>query len=105
MTILFGDGDLEQLMTLFADEFHFSGPFYEFGSARAYVDALKAGPLRDYSYETIGEFENNDSACILFRFSRPGVSVVMSGYFGISHDKIDKVLLIFDTAPFAQPVS
>lgn len=105
MTILFDDGDLEELMEVFADEFHFSGPFYEFGSARAYVDALKAGPFRDYSYEIIGEFENGDSACVVFRFIKPGISVIMSEYFGVTNGKIGKILLVFDTAPFVQSVS
>lgn len=102
MDILFNNGELDNLLDLFADNFHFSGPFYEFGSAQAYVDALKAGPPRDFSYETIGAWENESSACIMYRFSKPGVSVPMSQYFETSNGKISRMLLVFDTAPFIQ---
>lgn len=102
MNILFDEGELDDLLELFADEFQFSGPFYEFSSGRTYVDALKAGPPRDFSYETIGAWEDDTSACIMYQFQKPGISVTMSQFFEIDNDRICRILLVFDTAPFIQ---
>ena len=107
MTILFDKGDLNELANVLAENLYFSGPFYEFHSADAYIDALKSGPPRDFQYEMIGAYEDGTTACLMYQFQKPGVSVPMAQYFETRHDRISRILLVFDTAPFIQaaPVS
>jgi len=107
MTILFEQGDLNELGNVLAKNLYFSGPFYEFHSADAYIDALKSGPPRDFQYELIGAYEDGATACMMYQFQKPGLSVPMAQYFEIKDDRISRILLVFDTAPFIQstPIS
>ena len=107
MTILFEQGDLNELDQVLAKNLYFSGPFYEFHSADTYIEALKSGPPRDFQYEMIAAYEYETTACLMYQFQKPGVSVPMAQYFEVKDDRISRILLIFDTAPFIQaaPVS
>ncbi len=93
-------GDIEELRQLFADDFKFIGPFYQFDSADDYINALIADPARDSRYKVIRSFEDESSACLLYQFSKPGVCTPMAQLFEISNGKIGKILLVFDTGTF-----
>jgi hypothetical protein len=107
MAILFEQGDLSELDQVLANTLYFSGPFYEFHTANAYIEALKSGPPRDFQYEMIAAYENDTTACLMYQFQKPGVSVPMAQYFEVKDDRISRILLVFDSAPFIQatPVS
>ncbi len=100
MDLFYAGKDLDALMDLFARDFTFSGPFYRFDSAEAYVRSLKADPPEGLSYRIIRTFESDAAACLVYQFSKPGVSVPMAQLFEISGGKISRILLIFDTGAF-----
>ena len=100
MEVFFAGGDIEALRPLLADDFRFEGPFYTFDSADAYIDALKADPPEDFAYTLINVYEGPSSACLIFEFSKPGIRIPMAQLFEIKDDRINKVLLIFDTGAF-----
>ncbi len=101
MEIFFSGGDIEELGHIFSKDFTFSGPFYEFDSAEAYLDSLRSDPPENFCYELIRSFENESSACLVYQFSKTGISTPMAQMFEVSNGKICKILLIFDTGPFA----
>ena len=64
MEIFFPGRDLERLNDVLADDLKFSGPFYEFTSARDYVVSLEAQPPMECAYEILSSMvqriERND---------------------------------------------
>ncbi len=100
MDIVFAGKDIDQLRDLFAEKFAFRGPFYECDTAEAYIDSLKADPPVGFRYEIIRTFETESCACLVYEFSKPGVQVPMVSMFEASNGKINKIVLIFDTAAF-----
>ena len=101
MEVFFSGGQVEALRPLMADDFRFEGPFYTYDSADAYLDALKEDPPEGFAYEVRHAFENDASACLVFTFSKPGIQTPMAQVFEIEHDRISKIILIFDTGAFA----
>ena len=100
MEIFFSGKDFEELRHLFAEDFTFRGPLYEFNSAKDYVHSLKLDPPREFTYEIISSFEDSSSARLVYRFNKPGVSTLMAQLFEVSDDKISKIVLVFDTGAF-----
>jgi len=100
MEIFFSCRDIGELTHLFAPDFTFRGPFYEFDSAEDYINSLKSDPPEGCEYKIIRSFENDSSACLVYQFTKPGVSVPMAQLFEIEHGKISKILLVFDTVAF-----
>ncbi|MFQ5545623.1 MAG: nuclear transport factor 2 family protein [Acidiferrobacterales bacterium] len=100
MDCVFSDANIEALNDLLADEFTFKGPLYEFDSVDAYIQSLQSDPPQGFEYEMIQSFETESCACLVYQFSKPGVSVPMAQIFEISNGKISRILLIFDTRLF-----
>ena len=98
--IFFGSGSIESLAEILSEDCAFRGPFYKFDSAKAYIDSLKLDPPENTSCKIIESFENENSACLVYEFTKPGVSTVMSQTFRVSNGKISRILLVFDTAAF-----
>jgi hypothetical protein len=98
----FGDAPLEAMEPLLADDLVFEGPLYEFHSAKSYLDALKADPPENVSYQLLAQFENHNSACLIYRFIKPGIETPMAQTFDIANGKISKIRLIFDTKVFSE---
>lgn len=91
---------LDRLHGLFAEDLEFKGPFFEFHSAREYVDSLKASPPTGCSCNILRTFENGPAVNIIYEFEKPGVRAEMSQFFEMEDGKIKKILLIFDSARF-----
>ena len=53
-----------------------------------------------FSYELIKSIEEATSVCLIYRFTKPGVSTLMTQWFEMENDKIKKITLVFDTAAF-----
>jgi hypothetical protein len=53
----------------------------------------------------ISAFEDETSACLVYRFSKPDINTPMAQLFEIDNGKIGKNLLIFDSVPFLQNAS
>lgn len=98
----FYSGRIEDLSHLLARDCIFKGPFFEFDNAEAYIDSLMKAPPRGLEYKIIDAFENETSACLVYRFFKPGLSVPMSQLFETRDGKIYRILLIFDTVPFTE---
>lgn len=100
MKIFFESGSPDSLAEILDDECTFKGPFYTFDSAKAYIDSLKSDPPENVTYKILESYENAESACLVYEFSKPGISVVMTQTFKVSSGKISDILLVFDTAAF-----
>lgn len=100
MEIFFSGRDIGELRPLLSKDFSFQGPFYTFTTAEDYITSLSADPPKDFEYEIIQTFENESHACLVFQFSKPGVSTPMAQLFRISEGKICRILLVFDTGVF-----
>ncbi len=100
MEVFYSGESLDDLHQLFANEFSFKGPFYEFDTAEAYIESLKLNPPKDFNYKIIESYEKEESACLVYQFSKPGVSTLMAQMFEVTNEKISTILLVFDTASF-----
>ena len=65
MDIFFSGRDIGTLRSLFADDFTFRGPLYEFDSAEDYIRSLESDPPKDCHYRKIASFEDATSACLV----------------------------------------
>lgn len=100
MEIVFDGTSVGALCPLLAEDCTFEGPFYQFDTAEAYIQSLEAEPPEGFEYRIIQTFERESSVCLVYHFSKPGISVPMAQVFEISEGKISKILLIFDTGAF-----
>ncbi|MBL6646704.1 MAG: hypothetical protein ISP68_01935 [Flavobacteriaceae bacterium] len=56
--------------------------------------------LTDCEYTPIYQFEDDTSAALVYRFSKPGVNTIMAQTFEIHMAQIKRILLVFDTKNF-----
>ena len=85
---------------IFAENLIFEGPFQCTTSAKDYINSLRKDPPSNVSYEIEEVFENENSACFMYQFSKPGVKTRMAQTFDINDGKITKIKLVFDTRSF-----
>jgi len=102
MEILFYGKELDDLHQIFASDLLFSGPLFEFDTAEAYIDSLKSDPPSGFKYSILQSYENESSACLIYQFSKPGISVPMAQMFEVSNEKISRIILIFDKGAFVE---
>lgn len=100
MDIVYGEGRPDELEEIVAEDLRFRGPFFSFDSAKAYIDSLKKSPPEGFNYSLLKAYEDGSSACLVYEFTKPGVSTPMSQVFEVADGRIQKILLIFDTRPF-----
>ena len=100
MEVFYGEEPIESLDGLFSEEFSFKGPFHEFNTSAEYIESLKLDPPVGLEYRIIEAYENEKSACLVYQFSKPGLSTIMSQIFEVSNGKISKIILVFDTGAF-----
>ena len=100
MEIFYSGKNLERLPDLLAEDLSFTGPFYTFNSAEDYINSLKKDPPWGMSYEIIKSFEEENSACIIYKFQKGNISTAMAQLFEVKYEKIRKINLIFDTKAF-----
>ena len=102
MACVFKSNDFEQLRYILEDGLRFVGPLYTFSSADDYVSALRDDPPVDFDYQIIRTYADKTSACLVYKFSKPGVTTTMVQTFETENGKIKSILLVFDTAAFRQ---
>lgn len=100
MEIFYESTDPEQLSAILHQDLEFTGPFYRFDRARAYIDSLLAAPPREMAYRIIHAYQDASSACLIYQMEKPGISIPMAQQFEIRNGKIRKILLIFDGGAF-----
>ena len=102
MEIFYSGRNIDALRPLLANDFIFEGPFYQFDSADGYLDSLSKDPPINMKYEIIYSFEKETRVCLIYRFSKKGISTIMTQVFEMSGQKIQKIILIFDSNPFRE---
>jgi hypothetical protein len=102
MEIFYSGKKLERLADILAEDLLFTGPFYTFNSAEDYIKSLKNDPPKGMKYEIIKSFEDESSACLIYKFQKKNISTTMAQFFEVKDEKISKINLIFDTKAFAQ---
>lgn len=100
MDIFFSGEDLDRLEAILDTGCQFRGPFYQFDSAQEYIASLKADPPVDCNYKIIHSFEQNNVVNLIYYFSKPDFSTMMSQLFQVLDNKITSMVLIFDSAAF-----
>ena len=100
MKIFYSGRDIEALRPLLVEDLIFEGTFYQFDSAKGYLDSLRKDPPLGMTYKIIYSFEKETCACLIYKFSKKGISTPMAQVFEVSGDKIHKIILIFDTSTF-----
>jgi len=100
MDIVFENGKISDLQDIFTNNLKFNGPLFQFNNAVDYITSLENDPPEDFEYEIIQSFENESSACLIYKFSKPGISTIITQIFEIADDKISEIILVFDTKAF-----
>jgi len=94
MEIFYSGRNLDEMSDLLAEDLAFSGPFREYHTAEAYVQSLKSSPPKAMEYRIIGSYESSSSACLVYEFSKPGISVPMAQMFEVKGDRISRILIM-----------
>ena len=102
MDVFYSGRDAEELRPILADDLVFEGPFLRCASAGEYIDSLRGDSREGMSCETLWEFEDGESACLVYRFSKPGVETTMAQVFETRCGRIARITLVFDTGDFGQ---
>jgi len=100
LEIFYSGKNIQDVSHLFTDDLKFTGPFYSFDTSEAYINSLLSNPPENFKYSILHSYENATSTCIIYQFSKPGITLPMTQYFEIKSGKINKILLIFDTGKF-----
>ena len=100
MEIFFSGKELDRLEDILHENCKFRGPFHQFNSALDYIASLKADPPQNCNYKIIHTFEQDNVVNLVYYFSKPGVSTIMSQLFDVLDDKFTSMVLIFDSAAF-----
>lgn len=94
-------GDVEALVPLLAEDFRFSGPFFQFNSADAYLDTLRSDPLEAGGYKLLSVTENVDNVSIYYDYEKSDRVLTIAQLFKFKHQKICETLVVFDGRGFA----
>ena len=100
LEVFFSGENLDELKSLLADNVSFAGPIYKFSSADSYINSLKEDPPKGLKYEIIKLFEDENSACIIYQFTKENVLTPMAQLFETEDGKLSKIVLIFDSKDF-----
>ena len=100
MESFYGEAPLDAMLPLLSENLIFKGPFVEFDTALEYFESLKENPPEGVSYKILNTFENENTVCMIYEFSKPGVITPMAQIFEVVDDKITNIRLIFDTNAF-----
>ena len=101
MEVFYSGREAEELRPILADDLVFEGPFLRCESADGYIEALMGDSREALSYEMLWEFESGETACLVYRFSKPSVDTTMAQVFETRGGRIARITLVFDTGAFA----
>ena len=99
MACFYGEAPLASMRAFLADDLIFEGPMFRFNSADAYMQSLLKEPS-NASYELVYQFQTKDSVCFVYKFFKQELETLMSQTFECVEGKIQKIVLIFDSAVF-----
>lgn len=93
-------GDVDALVPLLTDDLQFSGPFFKFNSASAYLDVLRSGPLEPSGCRLISVTANTDSVSVYYDYDKSAATITVAQLFTFRDQKISEILLVFDGRGF-----
>ena len=94
-------GDADALVPLLSADLRFHGPFYNFGSADAYLASLKNDPLEQCGYRVLSITESEDSVSIYYDYEKSDRAITIAQLFKFKNQTISEILLVFDGRGFA----
>jgi len=100
MEIFYSGKNLNRLRNLFCDKLYFEGPFFQFTSANDYINSLEVSPPVNFKYKILHCYEDKNSVCLIYSFTKADISTNMMQRFVFKNGKISEILLIFDTSDF-----
>ena len=100
LEVFYSGRDAAELRPVLAEDLVFEGPFLRCDSADAYIESLRGDSREGLSFKVLHEFESEASACLVYRFSKPGVEAVMAQVFETRCGRIARITLVFDTGDF-----
>lgn len=101
MDIFYSGKNVEDLNEILHKDLQFQGPFCTFQSSDDYIHSLKKSPPKNMSFHIIQTYYTEDSACLIYEFQKPGISIPMAQHFEIKDTQIVKILLLFDSKEFS----
>lgn len=105
MNSFFGQAPIDEMESLLADDLIFDGPFHKSATAKEYLNILRENPPKDVHYNLENVYEDENSVCLIYLFSKPGVETRMAQTFEITDGKICKIKLVFDTNAFTKKIT
>ena len=100
MSIIYNNGELNQLYHILSDKLDFKGPLNHYTSSKDYIQALKADPPIGFEYEMNSMKEEGNKVILDYIFKKPGVELPMKQIFEIEEGKIKSIELEFDKSTF-----
>ena len=94
-------GDVAALVPLLAEDFRFSGPFFQFDSPGSYLDALRSDPPEAARYKLLSVTESADSVSIYYDYEKSDRVLTVAQLFKFKNQKICEMLVVFDGRGFA----
>jgi hypothetical protein len=89
-------GDVDGLAPMLADDLRFSGPFFQFASADAYLNNLRDDPPEKCGYRVLSVTEGADSVSIYYDYEKVDGAITIAQLFKFADDRISEILLVFD---------
>lgn len=56
--------------------------------------------MLDFNYSLIEKYENENSACLIYNFTKTGIQTTLAQTLRIDGGKIKEIILIFDSKSF-----
>ena len=100
LDVLFTGKSLVKLHHVLNKNLDFLGPFAQYSTAEDYVKALLADPPVDFSFKIIERFKLDNTVCVHYLFTKPGVKTKMIQIFEIQNSEIKKIRLFFNPGDF-----
>lgn len=100
LEIVFNSGKMEDLSMIIHNDLQFDGPLFTFSNRQSYIDSMVKQPPQGFKYEIMNEYGDENSAFILYQFSKPGISTPMAQHFQLEDKKIKRITLLFDSTKF-----
>ena len=96
LDIFFITHDFDSLYEIFDEKLDFKGPIFESNNANDYISSLVGDPPKNCEYELVGDYDNGESVCLVYNFTKAEKATLMSQIFWSNGEKITKIRLVFD---------
>lgn len=94
----FCDGNVDGMGLILADDFHISGPLYEFHGKDAFIARLNELKAPQAQYRIVGQTFSEEHASVFFHYLLGPLDLLMAMHFTASDGKLSRAILVFDTA-------